>query len=428
MYGFDGGSFKIQKGSFLNIVYYIFLVWTKEMHALADFSGYLSRIIKSHSVYACDGESLYLQCPRHSTITVLSALYGRSEPELCRSPAYSLERAGNQTCSSLTALQKLLDECQGYRACQLLVSNHVFGRDPCPGTPKYLLVSYKCKPTEHKAKIACENEQLKLHCKSPRVINIYSAVYGRQLEEDNICSSQGNSPLFECLDHSAVHFVSKICYAKQKCVILVDDKHFRNPCFPGTRKYLSIVYACVPWILLREADPSVLNPTSAPKKNDGKGLILKPKGSRHPDNSNIIVSNTLMTYGYIKEHAERAALLFISSVCLGLLCALCALAVQVSCLGGPRAHRQQKSLVAEEGGKDEEESEEDSEHNSSTVSSVRKGLGPSEAQDTAEAADMAERIARRDRILLEIWMNTCLNGTKDSSQYSTENWTRAPSH
>lgn len=48
----------------------------------------------------------------------------------------------------------------------------------------------------------------------------------------------------ECLNHEAVHLVSKSCYSKQKCVVAVSNRTFRDPCFPGTRKYLSVVYSC----------------------------------------------------------------------------------------------------------------------------------------------------------------------------------------
>jgi len=48
----------------------------------------------------------------------------------------------------------------------------------------------------------------------------------------------------ECLNHEAVHLVSKSCYNKQKCAVAVGNHTFRDPCFPGTRKYLSVLYSC----------------------------------------------------------------------------------------------------------------------------------------------------------------------------------------
>lgn len=38
--------------------------------------------------------------------------------------------------------------------------------------------------------------------------------------------------------------VSESCYSKQKCAVTVGNQTFRDPCFPGTRKYLSVLYSC----------------------------------------------------------------------------------------------------------------------------------------------------------------------------------------
>lgn len=147
------------------------------------------------------------------------------------------------------ALQKLLSECQSYRDCQLPVNHLLFGKDPCPGTTKYLHVNYKCKPSEfsssapvcssllclhqflshlrwgwvgvdtatqphtknptmvpltsscfplhsaeHKRHVACEGEAMVLRCKPPRVLNIYAAVYGRGLGESDTCPSHLTRP------------------------------------------------------------------------------------------------------------------------------------------------------------------------------------------------------------------------------------------
>lgn len=139
------------------------------------------------------------------------------------------------------AVQKLLSECQSQRDCQLPVNHLVFGKDPCPGTGKYLHVTYKCKPSEfphvppcsqpfyiiivllsslnsasvsftlveelhsythtsypslfplhsaqHKRHVSCEGETMILRCKPPRVLNIYAAVYGRSLDQTDTCPS-----------------------------------------------------------------------------------------------------------------------------------------------------------------------------------------------------------------------------------------------
>lgn len=42
----------------------------------------------------------------------------------------------------------MLDECQDRRSCQVLVNSRVFGTDQCPGSSKYLIVWYKCRPSK----------------------------------------------------------------------------------------------------------------------------------------------------------------------------------------------------------------------------------------------------------------------------------------
>ncbi|XP_035288859.1 protein eva-1 homolog C [Anguilla anguilla] len=415
-----------QRWRLIDIFYYILLLWTKEMDGLANFSNYLTRIIQSHAAHACDGERMRLHCPRHSTISVLSAFYGLSETEHC-GPATGVREPSDRTCSSFTALQKLLAECQGHRDCQLLVNKQVFGRDPCPGTSKYLHVSYKCKPTEHRKKVGCQGEHVKLRCKYPRVLNIYAAAYGRAMEDEEYCPSDDKEPPpFECLFHGAVDVVTKACYAKPRCVIAVNDQNFRDPCFPGIRKYLTILFACVPQTLLREADPnafSVPGPTSVPKRSNDSGVPPYPKGSRLPDKRRFILSNSLTAYGYIKEHPEMAALLFVSSTCVGLICTLLAVSVRLSCRqasgGGARRKAPPKKGAGrreEEGAGRREEEEATAGESEASASSVsagdRKGsFGWEATPQTLEAADLAERIERREQVIQEIWMNAYLNGT-----------------
>lgn len=48
----------------------------------------------------------------------------------------------------------------------------------------------------------------------------------------------------ECLFHGAGDVVSNICYGKQRCLFTVDQEHFRDPCPPGTKKYITVLYAC----------------------------------------------------------------------------------------------------------------------------------------------------------------------------------------
>uniref|UniRef100_H3CX49 SUEL-type lectin domain-containing protein n=1 Tax=Tetraodon nigroviridis TaxID=99883 RepID=H3CX49_TETNG len=392
------------------LFYLTLLLWTRRMSGLADFSNYLSRIITSHSAHACDGQPLRLHCPRHSTISIQSAFYGRGEARLCAADLGP--RALNRSCSAFTALQKLLSECQSHRTCQLPVHHLLFGRDPCPGTAKYLHVDYKCKPTEHKRLVVCEGGEMILRCKPPRVLNIYAAVYGRSADHADTCPSHlTRPPPFECLNHEAVHLVTKSCYSKQKCVVAVSNQTFQDPCFPGTRKYLSVVYSCaVPQTLLREADPySLGSPSPSPVDADQGSCFIThtpTSQSKRPDHSGTM-SSSLLTFAYVTEHREMAALLFTSSVCLGLLLTLLAVSVRVTCRRRqrrdgelkPKPHtvRFHSRLIPAAGKKDSCRWE--------------------EATYTSEAAERAERIERRDMIIQEIWMNAYLNGSSSKNRF-----------
>ncbi|XP_060910956.1 protein eva-1 homolog C isoform X1 [Labrus mixtus] len=408
-----------------SLFYLTLLLWTRRMNGLADFSNYLSRIITSHSAQAYDGQPLRLHCPRHSTISIQTAFYGSGEARLCR--ADPPHRAHNHSCSAFTALQKLLSECQSHRDCQLPVNHLLFGKDPCPGTSKYLHVDYKCKPTEHKRHVVCDAETMVLRCKPPKVLIIYAAVYGRSLGQTDTCPSHlTRPPPFECLNHEAVHLVSKSCYSKHKCSVAVSNQTFRDPCFPGTRKYLSVVYSCVSQTLLREADPHIFSPTSSTTAVTDKASPTAitepfPKRSRRPENSGAMMSNSLMTYAYIKEHPEMAALLFTSSVCVGLLLTLLAVSVRVTCRRSRiRDHRLaprscNQAAECQEADNDEDDTEDDDEEGtgSSLVSAAeRKAIQCwEEVTYVSEAADRAERIDRREMIMQEIWMNSYLNGS-----------------
>ncbi|XP_024117180.1 protein eva-1 homolog C isoform X2 [Oryzias melastigma] len=393
------------------------LLWTRRVNGLSDFSNYLSRILTSHSAHACDGTPLRLHCPRHSTISIQSAFYGSGEVWPCRvEPPL---RAHNHSCAAFTALQKLLSECQSHRDCQLPVNHLLFGKDPCPGTTKYLHVEYKCKPAEHKRLLVCEGETMVLHCKPPRVLNIYAAVYGRRLGQTDTCPSPlSRPPPFECLNHEALHMVSESCYSKQKCAVTVGNQTFRDPCFPGTRKYLSVLYSCVPQTLLKEADPSFLSSTPFPSTKKDLGEPSS-KGSGRPENSGAMMSNSLLTYTYIREHPEMAALLFTSSVCVGLLFTLLALSVRVTCRGRQLRGRQVTTskpgspAVCCEDNEDGDEKEDETVTEGSLLSAAERTDINSweDATYVSEAAELAERIERREMIIQEIWMNSYLNGS-----------------
>ncbi|XP_072662861.1 protein eva-1 homolog C isoform X6 [Canis lupus baileyi] len=369
-------------GQLLRLFYCTVLVCSKEIAALTDFSGkkrppspcaprrrgarpgYLTKLLQNHTAYACDGDHLNLQCPRHSTISVQSAFYGQ-DYQMCNTQQPASQREDSLACVAPTTLQKVLDECQNQRACHLLVNSRVFGPDLCPGSSKYLLVSFKCQPN--------------------------------------------------CLSYSALQVLSRRCYGKQRCKITVNNHHFGSPCLPGVKKYLTVTYACVPKNILTAIDPAIVNLKPSLKKKDGEyGINFDPREPTLLRKDGVIVSNSLAAFAYIRAHPERAALLFVSSVCIGLALTLCALVIRVSCVKDLRDLQLAREPLVPESDKAEEDSEDEEGEEDSSDSDFPGELSgfcrtSYPVYSSIEAAELAERIERREQIIQEIWMNSGLD-------------------
>ena len=124
-----------------------------------------------------------------------------------------------------------------------------------------------------------------------------------------------------------------------------------------------------------------------------------------------------------------AALLFTSSVCVGLLLTLLAVSVRVTCRwsrvsrGDGRAPKSRSQTVnhhhhhQHQQEEEEEEDDEDEDDGEETESSLISATERKAIQDweevtyVSEAAERAERIERREMIIQEIWMNAYLNGS-----------------
>ncbi|KAF4794092.1 hypothetical protein TURU_105115 [Turdus rufiventris] len=117
--------------------------------------------------------------------------------------------------------------------------------DPCPGTGKYLLVWYKCRPNEYKSKVACEDDKLRLSCKKSMVIAIYSAIFGRTQGGSLECPYQNlGMPMIECQSATALQLMIKRCHGKRSCSIYASTYEFGDPCYPGIQKHLNVIYTC----------------------------------------------------------------------------------------------------------------------------------------------------------------------------------------
>ncbi|NXJ50833.1 EVA1C protein, partial [Spizaetus tyrannus] len=176
---------------------------------------------------------------------------------------------------------------------------------------------------------------------------------------------------------------------------------------------LSFVFS-VPKFILTAVNPLVTDSKSSVKQNDG--VDLDPKESRLPKKDGISVSNILATFAYIRDHPERAALLFVSSICVGLIFTLCALVIRGSCSNDfQKLHRKKDHLVPESDGayENSENEEEEEDSSDSDIQDEIAGLyRPSySGYNSTEAAELAERIERREQIIQEIWMNSGLDMT-----------------
>ncbi|XP_016894610.1 protein eva-1 homolog C isoform X2 [Cynoglossus semilaevis] len=277
---------------FLFFFFLFFFCGPRCTHTAPDFSYYLHSILKTHTVHTCEGSTLSIRCPSRTSVSVLSAFYGRRVPSqhLCPSADSNATVDEDTACSSSIAVQKVLSECQDRRSCHIPVFNPVFGPDPCPMTSKYLLVSYKCRPEQHHTRLVCENERLRLSCKNDTVLLIYSATFGHLLHGSPFCPQEPPESRtdMECLSPLALRKVSRRCHGRSNCSVLADIQTFGEPCFPGTRKHLRVSFTCVPQYLLEDMD----------------------RGSSDP----FLISDGL---------PEKVALYFVSGICAGLVFLLC---------------------------------------------------------------------------------------------------------
>ncbi|XP_024912720.1 protein eva-1 homolog C isoform X1 [Cynoglossus semilaevis] len=445
--------------------------------ASSDFTGYLSKVLRNYTEQACEGDFLSVHCPPRTTITVQSAFYGRrglSDPLRCPQSHQALlshqyAREDDRYCSVSTALQKMLDECQDRRSCHVLVNSRVFGTDQCPGSSKYLIVWYKCRPNEYKSKVVCEEERMRLSCKRGMQIAIYSAMFGRTQQGTLECPLyHRRAPSVDCQSTMALQVLTSRCQGKTSCLVRASTREFGDPCYSGTRKYLSVIYTCVPKKLLqeqgprppvfppppsahdpnivgdsppegssvksadavpdkkkvRETSPSEEKSSEADRGSEGAGgrgagggsIVVRTKTMNPIINSTsgsnmALISNALAAYKYISDHPERAALFFVCGVCLGLFLTLFALVIQISCRTDcqPRKQPPAKKRPRPTDSSDDS-SDSDSDWDTTSDLSARRHRRFERTLNmnvftSAEELERAQRLEERERIIREIWMN-----------------------
>uniref|UniRef100_A0A087YNA6 SUEL-type lectin domain-containing protein n=2 Tax=Poecilia formosa TaxID=48698 RepID=A0A087YNA6_POEFO len=405
------------------------------------FKGGLSKVLRNYTEQACDGEFLSVRCPLRTTITVQSAFYGRkrpSDPRQCPQTYQALlssyhSQEDDRHCSVSTALQKMLDECQDRRSCQVLVNSRVFGMDQCPGSSKYLIVWYKCRPNEYKSKVVCEEEQMRLKCKQGMQISVYSAMFGRTQQGTLECPPHDRRPpSVDCQAATALQVLTARCQGKKSCRVQASTKEFGDPCYAGTKKYLNVIYTCEWRNVLHSTQPPVSNlPPSLLRErgclNEQGVNSMNPVINSTSRANMALISNALAAYTYISEtdHPERAALFFVCGVCLGLFLTLFALVVQISCRTDCQSRKRPAvKKPPRPAHSSSDSSDSDSDWDTTSDLSARRHRRFERTLNmnvftSAEELERAQRLEERERIIREIWMNgqPDIPGTRSLNRY-----------
>ncbi|ELW63986.1 Protein FAM176A [Tupaia chinensis] len=123
------------------------------------------------------------------------------------------------------------------------------------------------------------------------------------------------------------------------------------------------------------------------------------------------------------ENPERAALYFVSGVCIGLVLTLAALVMRISCHADCRRRPRKKFLQDRESSCDSSDSEDGSSDTASDLS-VRRHRRFERTLNknvftSAEELERAQRLEERERIIREIWMNGQpeVPGTRSLNRY-----------
>ncbi|XP_042688609.1 protein eva-1 homolog A isoform X2 [Centrocercus urophasianus] len=280
----------------------------------------------------------------------------------------------------------------------------------------------------------------------------------------------------DCKSATALQLMIKRCHGKRSCSIYASTYEFGDPCYPGIQKHLNVIYTCVPRKLLHETQPRPINyqrfqkphfplrprlfdadaigdgvflsdvsPPSVgralPEKKKGRSATFYPldntsfllpvdetqppafASSMEPvgvSTEMALLSNILAAYAFITENPERAALYFVSGVCIGLVLTLLALVLRVSC----RTDCKRSSTKKPPRESDSDSSDSDGDSDSTSDVSARRHRRFERTLNmnvftSAEELERAQRLEERERIIREIWMNgqPDIPGTRSLNRY-----------
>ncbi|NXS09087.1 EVA1A protein, partial [Neodrepanis coruscans] len=134
-----------------------------------------------------------------------------------------------------------------------------------------------------------------------------------------------------------------------------------------------------------------------------------------------LLSNILAAYAFITENPERAALYFVSGVCIGLVLTLLALVLRVSCRTDCK-RSSKKPPRERESDSDSSDSDDDSDTTSDLSARRHRRFERTLNMNvftSAEELERAQRLEERERIIREIWMNgqPDIPGTRSLNRY-----------
>ncbi|XP_061193986.1 L-rhamnose-binding lectin ELEL-1-like [Saccostrea echinata] len=98
---------------------------------------------EQRTIIICEGDDGEIRCENPKTLKIESAIFGRSESQADVCP-FSGTSIDNTNCR-LDVLYRLSDLCDDKTRCPIPSTKSEFGDvDPCPGTYKYVEVTYTC--------------------------------------------------------------------------------------------------------------------------------------------------------------------------------------------------------------------------------------------------------------------------------------------
>ncbi|KAG8445738.1 hypothetical protein GDO86_010501 [Hymenochirus boettgeri] len=159
---------------------------------------------------------------------------------------------------------------------------------------------------------------------------------------------------------------------------------------------------------MNEAGPSVTNRTMAPVGQVNREMAL--------------ISNIMAAYSFITENPERAALYFVSGVCIGLILTLVALVMRISCRTDCKRSTVKKAPRRQDSDSDTSDSDDDSDTTSDLSARRHRRFERTLNMNvftSAEELERAQRLEERERIIREIWMNgqPDIPGTRSLNRY-----------